>query len=622
MRIHFNEENNMKRITKIFLPLLLITSISACDGDSDNDNDLKTIQGQPVAATVVDAAVDSGNFTTLVAALQATGLDAVLADADGNFTVFAPTDEAFAMLGEDTINALLADPDKLSSILLYHVLPNEVGAADAIASAGSTVTTVNGAPLALSLDGDNLLVNTVTVTAADVLTGNGVIHVIDAVLLPPADMGMPTANIVDTAVAAGSFTTLVAALQATGLDAVLADESATFTVFAPTDDAFNLIGDETIALLLENPDVLSSILLQHVISGSAVDSVTAFSLNGGSADTASGAMIPLMINSSTDMLTFGGANIVIKDIYTTNGVIHVIDAVVIADVELPAPAMSIVDIAVDNGNFTTLVAALQATGLDQVLADLDGDYTVFAPTDDAFAMLPEGTVEALLNDTDALTNILLYHVLPGTVLADGAITVAQSSDSKVTTANSDMLALSFVDSMLYVNQSMVTTADVVADNGVIHVIDRVILPPEMKGEPTQSIVDVAVGNPDFSTLVAALTAADLVDTLANEDATFTVFAPTNDAFAKIANADLDALLADTEALTKVLLTHVIADAEVTSTDAYAANGMMVETASGTKIEVMIDGDTRMLMIGGAKVTMSDIYTTNGVIHVIDTVILE
>lgn len=617
----FNEENNMKRITKILLPLMLITSISACDGDSDNDLN-KTVNNAPLADTVVDAAVDNGNFTTLVAALQATGLDAVLADADGTFTVFAPTDEAFALLGDDAINDLLADPDTLSSILLYHVLSNEVGAADAIASAGSTVNTVNGAPIALSLDGDNLLVNTVTVTATDILTKNGVIHVIDAVLIPPSEMGMPTANIVDTAVAAGSFTTLVAALQATGLDAVLADESSTFTVFAPTDDAFNLIGDETIALLLENPDVLSSILLQHVISGAAVDSVTAFSLNGANADTASGAMIPLMINSSTDMLTFGGANIVVKDIYTTNGVIHVIDAVVIADVELPAPAMSIVDIAVDNGNFTTLVAALQATGLDQVLANLDEDYTVFAPTDDAFAMLPEGTVEALLNDTDALTSILLYHVLPGSVLADGAISVAQGMDSKVTTANSDMLALSFVDSMLYVNQSMVTTADVVADNGVIHVIDRVILPPTMKGEPTQSIVDVAVSNPDFSTLVAALTAADLVETLANEDATFTVFAPTNAAFDKIASADLEALLGDTEALTNVLLTHVIADAEVSSIDAYAANGMMVETASGTKIEVMIDGESRMLMIGGANVVMTDIYTTNGVIHVIDTVITE
>jgi transforming growth factor-beta-induced protein len=607
----------MKRITKYSLLLLMITFITACDSDNK-----KEVVEQVVTTTIVDAAVANGSFTTLVAALQATGLDAVLSDTTATFTVFAPTDEAFALLGQDTIDALLADTDTLSSILTYHVLSTEVDATAAIASAGTTVTTVNGAALALSLDGDSLLVNTVTVTATDIFTDNGVIHVIDAVLIPPAAMGMPTANIVDTAVAAGSFTTLVAALQATGLDAVLADESATFTVFAPTDDAFNLIGDETIALLLDNPDVLSDILLQHVIAGSAVDSVTAFSLNGTSPETASGATIPLLINSATDLLTFGGANVIITDIYTTNGVIHVIDTVIIADVELPAPPMSLVDVAVDNGSFTTLVAALEATGLDAVLANLDEDYTVFAPTDAAFALLPAGTVEALLADPDTLANILLYHVLPGTVLADAAVSVAQAADSKVTTANGDMLALSVVDSMLYVNQSIVTTSNVVADNGVIHVIDRVILPPAMMGEPTDSIVDVALGNPDFSTLVTALLAADLVDTLADETQTFTVFAPTNAAFEKIPADDLNALLADTAALTQVLLTHVVAGAAISSIDAYAANGMMVETASGTQINVMIDGDTRLLNIGGANVIMSDIYTTNGVIHVIDTVIME
>jgi len=610
----------MKRFTKLSLIILLITAIAACG--SDNDDVPNNVPVQPdLPATVVEAAVANGSFTTLVAALQATGLDTVLQDPDANFTVFAPTDAAFALLGQGTIDALLADPDTLSSILLYHVLPLSVNATSALSLAGSTVDTVNGSQIAFSLSGNDLLVNTVTVTATDIFTDNGIIHVIDAVLLPPAEMGMPTANIVDTAIAAGSFTTLVAALQATGLDAVLADEAAFFTVFAPTDQAFDLIGDKNITALLDNPDVLTSILLQHVVADAAIDSITAFSLNGNNAETASGAMIPLMINSSTDMLMFGGANVVVKDIYTTNGIIHVIDAVIVADVVLPTPSKSLVDVAVENGNFTTLVAALQATGLDQVLDNVGEDFTVFAPSDAAFALLPEGTVEALLNDTDALANILLYHVLPDSVLADGAITVAQSMDSKVTAANNDMIALSFVDSMLYVNQARVTTADVMAYNGVIHVIDRVILPPAMKGEPTESIVDVAVSNPDLSTLVTALTVAGLVDTLADESATYTVFAPTNAAFEKIASADLEALLADIDALTNVLLTHVVAG-EISSIDAYAANAMMVETLSGTNIQVMIDGDSRTLMIGGAEVIMTDIYTTNGVIHVIDTVITE
>ena len=606
----------MKYFKILSVTILSVFFLQACnDNDSDKKDDIV------IKTTIVDAAVSNGNFTTLVAALQATGLDATLADTESSFTVFAPTDDAFALLGQDTIDDLLADTDSLSDILTYHVISGEVNSSTAIGLAGTTVEMVNGDAIGLSLDGDNLLVNTATVITADIQTDNGIIHVIDAVLLPPADMMQPTANIVETAVANGNFTTLVAALQATNLDVVLADASSTFTVFAPTDAAFALIGEATINTLLENTDVLSSILLQHVVAGAAVDSVTAYSLNGTMVETASMANIELKINAMSDMLMFGGANIVMKDIYTTNGVIHVIDAVVLGDVDVPAPAMSLVDVASANGSFTTLVAALQATGLDTTLANLDADYTVFAPSDAAFAKLPAGTLDNLSNDQ--LTDILLYHVLPGKVMSDAAISVAQSAENMTETANGDKVSLSFVDTMLFVNGAKVSAADVMADNGVIHVIDNVIMPPAMMGTPTQNIVEVALADPDnFSTLVTALTAADLVTTLSNEDATFTVFAPTNAAFAAVDPDALAALLADTEALTSVLLTHVVADASLSALDAYAANGKMLTTASGETINVSVDADTGSLMIGGSKVVISDIYTTNGVIHVIDTVILD
>jgi uncharacterized surface protein with fasciclin (FAS1) repeats len=164
---------------------------------------------------------------------------------------------------------------------------------------------------------------------------------------------------------------------------------------------------------------------------------------------------------------------------------------------------------------------------------------------------------------------------------------------------------------------------VLADNGVIHVIDNVILPPTEMGEPTLNIAEVAVADPDnFSTLVTALSVADLVTTLSDESKTFTVFAPTNAAFDKIPADTLNALLADTDALTSTLLTHVVSDASLSSLDAYAANGKNLKTTSGKEISVMIDAETGMLVIGGANVVIKDIYTTNGVIHVIDTVISD
>ena len=567
--------------------------------------------------SIVDVATANGSFTTLIAALEATGLDTTLSDMDSKFTIFAPTDDAFALLGQDVIDSLLADTDTLSDILTYHVISGEVDSSAAISSAGSLVEMVNGDSVGLSLDGDNLLVNTATVILVDVAADNGVIHVIDAVLTPPAVKGTPTMNIVDTAVAAGDFGTLVTALQAAGLDATLADETQSFTVFAPTDAAFAMIDPETLNLLIADTDALSSVLLQHVVSGE-VNSVTAYTLNGSSATTASGAAIPVAINTELDTLTFGGATVQTTDIYTTNGIIHVIDTVVIADVELPTPPASIVDVAVSNGSFTTLVAALQATGLDTVLDDQESTFTVFAPTDAAFALLGQDTIDALLADPDTLKDILLYHVISGSeILQDAAITVAQSESNKVDMANERQTALTLADSKLYINKSAVSLADVMSDNGVIHVVDQVILPPPAVTDSTQTIVDIALADENFSTLVAALTAADLVTTLSDETATFSVFAPTNAAFDKIADTALADLLADTDALTDVLLKHVISDAIIDSVSAYAANGGVVtsigndslgvslvdftKTTNGDSDEVAYDSASQRL-VGGTNST--------------------
>ncbi len=574
----------MRNLLKI---ALLVSSTLVVTGCNDDDDDHKVeTPTTPVTTptTVVDVAVSNGNFTTLVAALEATGLDETLANADANFTVFAPTDAAFSLLPEGTVDALLADTDTLSDILTYHVIADKVDAATAVSSAGSKVTMVNGDSVGLSLDGDNLLVNTVTVTATDIMADNGIIHVIDAVLMPPTDKGMPTANIVETAVAAGTFNTLVAALQATNLDTVLADESKMYTVFAPTDEAFAMLGEDTINTLLANTDVLSSILLQHVVMGE-VDSVTAFTLNGMEAETASGAKLPVSINSETDSLMFGGAKIVTKDIYTTNGIIHVIDAVIVGDVSVPEPVGNIVDVASQAGSFNTLLIAAAAADLAEVLADESATYTVFAPTDAAFAQLPESTLNALLADTEALKNVLLYHVIADAkVMSDGAVAIANSDNNKVTMANTQMAALSLSGSDLYINASKVSAANVAASNGVIHVVDQAILPPSMKGEPTQNIVEVAVNNPSFSTLVSALQAANLVDALADETKSYTVFAPTNAAFDKIPDDVLSALLADNTALTNVLLQHVVA-AEIDSVSAFAANGKAVDTLANNDVSV-------------------------------------
>lgn len=593
----------MKFSTKIIAIAFSLVILQGCG--SDNDDDEVATPVPPVTennGTIFGVAQSNDGFSTLVAVLEATGLDSTLSDSSQTFTVFAPTDAAFAALGETTINALLRDTDTLSSILTYHVIPGAVDADAAIAAAGTTVETVNGANLAITLLGDSLLINGVSVTFTNIQASNGIIHAIDAVLSVPAERGEPTANIVETAVAAGDFTTLASLLTSAGLVDTLTNPDEEFTVFAPTDAAFAMLGDDVLTSLSENPEVLEAILLQHVVPGVTADSITAYTLAGNDLTTASGADIPLSINTNNDRLTFGGANVVTPDVYASNGVIHVIDMVVVADVDVPPAGENIVEVAAQNDSFTTLVAAIQATGLDATLADESGtQFTVFAPTDEAFALLGQDTIDALLNDTDTLSDILLYHVISGAaVLQDGAVTLAQSDDNIVEMANMQNAALSFTDSTLFVNASAVSSTDVVANNGVIHVIDQVILPPSMRGEPTLNIAETALENDDFSTLVAALQAADLVDTLADEDATFTVFAPTNAAFDKIEDTALAGLLMDTDALSTVLLQHVVAG-EVTSVQAYAANGGSVNTVAEDDVTVNLVNFTKSVDDENAEV---------------------
>ncbi len=141
--------------------------------------------------------------------------------------------------------------------------------------------------------------------------------------------------------------------------------------------------------------------------------------------------------------------------------------------ETDVPAKNIAEIAIDAGNFTTLVAALQAADLVATLQG-PGPFTVFAPTDAAFAKLPAGTVEALLADKAALSAILTYHVVPGRVTA-GQIIAANGA--KPATVNGKTVDVVVRDGKVYVNGAQVTTADVRASNGVIHVIDTVLLPP-------------------------------------------------------------------------------------------------------------------------------------------------
>ena len=274
-------------------------------------------------------------------------------------------------------------------------------------------------------------------------------------------------SIVDIAVEDGRFGTLVTALQAADLVETLSGEGP-FTVFAPTDDAFDALPEGVVAGLLEDIPALTDVLTYHVVSGSILaEQVVKLT----SATTLQGGDINIEVNG--DAVLVNDANVIITDIVGSNGVIHVIDAVILptqAATTSDAAAKSIVDIAVEDGRFGTLVTALQAADLVETLSG-EGPFTVFAPTDDAFDALPEGVVAGLLEDIPALTDVLTYHVVSGSILAEQVVKLTSA-----TTLQGGDINIEVNGDAVMVNDANVIITDIVGSNGVIHVIDAVILP--------------------------------------------------------------------------------------------------------------------------------------------------
>lgn len=276
-------------------------------------------------------------------------------------------------------------------------------------------------------------------------------------------------DIVDTAVANGSFTTLATLLTEAGLVETLKGDGP-FTVFAPTDEAFSKVPAATLEALAADKEALTRVLTYHVVAGK----VLAADVTTGAVATVDGAEVELVAEGGK--VTVNGANVVAADVMATNGVIHVIDAVILPpDLEIGGgdeamAAKDIVDTAVGAGSFNTLATALTAAGLVDALKG-EGPFTVFAPTDEAFAKIPAADLNALLADPAALAKVLQYHVVAGEVLA------ADVRPGQVPTLAGQSLTLAVNGSSVTVNGAKVTATDVIASNGVIHVIDTVLLPP-------------------------------------------------------------------------------------------------------------------------------------------------
>jgi transforming growth factor-beta-induced protein len=451
-----------------FCIITVLGLMSACDDDDDG--------GTP-AQNVVTLASGNSNLSTLVAALTKYPDLVSTLGSTGSFTVFAPTNTAFenvlTAIGQSSIDDI--PEDVLKTILQYHVVGSEVKSTQLT---NGPVETVQGEDITVSLSSGVKLNGTVNVTQADIDASNGVVHVVDAVLVPPSVLPI-VGTIVAPAYFNKNFTTLIAAVKGaspTVLETLL--NASKKTLFAPTNAAFEAAGITS----LPGVDVLNTVLTYHVLSGEVfADDIAAGS---SSATTAQGSKLYLS-KGSAGVSVNGTTKVTATDIEGSNGVVHVIDRTLLPPTKTIATIVSDYANASTNKQFTKLLAAVARTsgqGANDLLAAISnpGDLTVFAPTDAAFDALLTSLGVSSVDDIplSTLIAVLKHHVVAARRFSSDLTTGPLATLNGNLAVDLGQNPPSITGSSGGGNDAklQVSLLNIHATNGVIHVVDKVLLP--------------------------------------------------------------------------------------------------------------------------------------------------
>jgi uncharacterized surface protein with fasciclin (FAS1) repeats len=530
--------------------------------------------------------VATPTLSTLLAAVLRAGLADALTD-PGPLTLFAPTNNAFTTVPAD-IATLLFEEDEfiphLRDLLIYHVLAGEFFAADLAASMPAAL---NGEEVTISLD--PLRVNGIAVSDGDNDVSNGVVHIIDTGVLTPSWVSNTLA---DRANSESDLSTLGALLVAANVDL---SAPGSFTLLAPTNDAFAALPQETVDFLTdpENVSDLVRVLAYHVLVGV----FTSTELTPGPLPTfVAGAMVMV---ATDPVVTFNNAGVVKVDILARNGVLHKIDEV------LEPPTLdTIIDFIEDTPELSTLLTALQRAGFTEGLRG-PGPFTLFAPTNNAFDTVP-ADIASLLFEEDAfifhLQDLLFYHLLNVELFA------ADFADGDILPAlNEENVTVALTP--LSVNGITISDGDNDVSNGVVHLVDAGVLTPSWV---SNALADRVNSDSSLSTLGELLALANIDLSTAGG---FTLLAPTNVAFAALPEGTLDFLRdpANVAALRQVLAYHLLPGVVNSQ---LLVDGQQLTTFESRPVLVALDP----IMFNNAGVVEVDILAKNGVLHKIDAVL--
>ncbi|XP_031428434.1 periostin [Clupea harengus] len=365
----------------------------------------------------------------------------------GQFTLFAPTNAAFDKIEGDVMERLMSDKTILQALLQYHLL-SSVQCSEAIMS-GSVYETMEGSTIEIGCDGESLTVNGIKmVMKKDIVTTNGVIHLIDQVLIPNS------AKVVMELVSESTFKDMVSEL---GLAAAMQPETE-YTLLAPLNGAFT---EEVMSM---DQRLLKIILENHILKMK----VTLSELyNGQELETVSGKLLRVFIYRTA--VCIENACMVRGSKEGSNGALHLMRSLI------KPPESTMFDILVADGRFKIFLSLMDTAGLIELLKQT-GAFTLFAPTDDAFGTLSEEDIALLKVDANALRTILLYHFSTG-VFINGGLEGGVTNLLKTIQGNN--LQLLSVNSSIHVNSIDVPDNDIMASNGVVHVVKTLLYPGDL-----------------------------------------------------------------------------------------------------------------------------------------------
>ncbi|XP_063784288.1 transforming growth factor-beta-induced protein ig-h3 [Pseudophryne corroboree] len=497
----------------------------------------------------------------------------------GSFTIFAPSNEAWAALPAEILDALVSNVNiELLNALRYHMVDRRL-LTDELRHGITIPSMYQNLDIHVHHYPNGIVtVNCARLIKADHHATNGVVHVIDKVITAV------TNNIDQVVETEDSLETLRAAIAAAGLNELLESEDKQYTLLAPTNEAFEKVPPETLQRILADPAALKDLLNHHLLHSAQCSEAI---ISGSSIETLEGT--PLEVGCLGDELTLNGKAIISKkDILATNGVVHFIDELLI-----PESAKTISELGKDSV-VSTVIDLFRQAGLNSHLVTNES-VTVIAPHNNAFKA---GTPAIDRDMKSLLQNHIIKDQLSSKYLYHGQI---------LETVGGKKLRVFVYRNALCIENSCIDAHDKKGRYGTLFIVDKLLTPP------SGNVMDVLKADNRFSTLVTAIQSAGLTETL-NREGTFTVFAPTNEAFRALPRGELNKLLGNANELSNLLKYHIGDEILVSGA---VSQLVRIKTLQGEKLEAISRNST--LHVNKEPVTEADMMATNGVVHAISTV---